>query len=76
MTQDEVAEWATENNLDVRPIQDNHYRLLDEYGVFVLDVYFKKNKKGRIIKNSVLQWSSQKWTTANSTSDLEILCRK
>jgi len=75
MTQNEVQDFADENNLDVRQIQTYHWRLLNEFGKYVLDVYFKKNKRGVIIKNSVLKWESEKWTEAKNVDELKkLLC--
>ena len=71
MTPDQVQEFADENNLDVSLKSDVHYRLLDEYGAFILDVYFKHNKKGIVIRNSVLKWSTQKWYKINTTDELK-----
>lgn len=66
----EIQTFASQNNLDLRLIQKNHLRLTDEYENFILDVYIKKNKKGRIVKNSTLQWKSGKWFTPNSQEEL------
>lgn len=74
MTNEEVQEWANEHKLDVMPINGNiHWRLLDNYGEYVLDVYFKKNKRGEIIRNSVLQWKGENWTVANTVEELKAL---
>ena len=69
----EIQQFSSKNNLDVREIQFNHWRLLDEYGDFVLDVYFKQNKRGEIIKNSVLQWKTKKWFYPIDLEQLEKL---
>jgi pyruvate-formate lyase-activating enzyme len=71
MNQETIQEYANENNLDVKPIQDNHYRLVNQQGEFIWDIYFKKNKKGKIVKNSVLNWRKNKWFVAMSLSDLQ-----
>ena len=73
MTQIEVEQWAIENKLDVREINPYQYRLMDRYGEYVLDVYFKKNKRGEIIRNSVLQWKGENWTVANTVEELKAL---
>ena len=68
MTEEELQEIADENNLDVRVLSDVHYRLLDNYGNYKFDVYFKHNKMGAIKWNTILRWESQKWlkvTTAD-----------
>ncbi len=73
MTQNEVQDFADETKLDVRPIQPYQWRLMNEFGKYILDVYFKKNKRGVIIKNSVLKWEGEKWTEAHSVKDLKKL---
>lgn len=76
MDQDEIQRFADSNNLDVRPIMDYHFRLMDTYGNFVLDVYIKRNKGGVIVKNTVLQWRTKKWFVAKNQKDLNKLIRK
>ena len=55
----EVETFAAKNKLDVREIEKWHYRLMDEFGDWVLDVYFKRNDNGRVIKNTTMQWKKK-----------------
>lgn len=71
----EIQEFARKNNLDIREVQDNHWRLLDEYGEFALDIYFKKNKKGKIVKNSTLNWKTEKWFYPTSINELQSIIK-
>lgn len=68
MTEEELQDIAFQYDLDIRELSGVHFRLLDIYGNYKFDVYFKHNKKGEIIRNSILKWESQKWfkiTTAD-----------
>lgn len=76
MTREEVEEFASNESLDVRPINEYQYRLMDEWGKYILDVYFKKNKRGEVVKNSVLCWATNKWSVANTTEELKKLIKK
>lgn len=71
MKQEEVQELATEYSLDVRIIQPNHYRLLNEYGKYILDVYFKKNRAGKILRNSILDWRNNSWAVIKTREELK-----
>ena len=74
MTQNEVQDFADENDLDVREIQSYHYRLMSsKNGKYIMDVYFKKNKRGRIVKNSTFKFDGEKWGEATTTEDLKKL---
>lgn len=73
MTQEQIQNFANENDLDVRPIQDYHYRLMNSVGKYILDVYFKRNKNGVIVKNSVLNWRNNRWSVAHNLEDLNKL---
>lgn len=73
MNQQQIEEWACEHDLDVRPVQYYHYRLMNSQGEYILDIYFKENKGGNIVRNSTLQWKTNKWFTPRSLKDLEKL---
>lgn len=49
---------------------------MDTYGNFVLDVYIKRNKVGKIVKNTVLQWRTKKWFVVKNQKELNKLIRK
>lgn len=74
MDEQVIQDFASENNLDVRPVQPYHLRLMDEYGNYVLDVYIKR-KKGRIVQNSVLKWKGEVWSVAHTPQDLQKLLK-
>jgi len=75
METDEVQRFADSHNLDVRPIEPWHFRLLDTYGTPVLDVFFKRTKAGCIKHNRVFQFSTRKWAFANNQKDLNRLMK-
>lgn len=59
MNQETVQEFATAHDLDVRPLEKWHWRLLNPYGKFVIDIFFKKDKKtGKILRNTVHIWKN------------------
>lgn len=72
MTKQDIEQFSYENNLDIRIIQPHHHRLMDIYGKYILDVYFK-TKKGIVVKNSVLQWSTEDWYSINTLEELKNL---
>lgn len=69
MTEEELFNIASENGFDVRQLDTSHFRLLDNYGMYKFDVYFKHNKKGAILRNSILKWNTQKWFRINSSDE-------
>jgi len=73
MTTQEIQSFADKHSLDVRPMNSHQHRLMGEYGDYILDVYFKKNKHGEVIKNSVLHWSTGKWHVIHDIKQLEKL---
>lgn len=76
MDENVIQEFANENSLDVRPLQPWHFRLMDEWGKYVLDVFIKRNKNGNIVKNTVHRWSNDKWYECRSPKDLLALISK
>lgn len=52
---------ADETRCDLRIIEPWHYRLLDEYGNYVVDIYIKKDKRGDVIKNTLYEWGKFRW---------------
>lgn len=70
MEQEEVQDFAIAHDLDVREIESYHYRLMDSFGEYVLDVYFKRTKGGNISRNAVLQWKTNKWFKINTQQEL------
>lgn len=75
MEQEEVQRFADSHNLDVRPIEEYHYRLLDKFEEPIIDVFFKRTKAGAISRNAVLQFSTKKWTFAKNQKDLSRLIK-
>lgn len=75
MKHQEIQEWANKNELDVMPInKDTQWRLLNKHGESILDIYFKwSKKKSKIVKNSTLRWSDEKWFYPESLKDLQII---
>lgn len=73
MDQKDIQFFCDKNNFDLRKIQEWHFRVLDEYNSFVLDVYIKRNKNGNIQKNTVKSWKNNKWYICHSVKDLEKL---
>ena len=71
MNEEELQEIANENNLDVRILSDVHYRLMDNYGNYKFDVYFKHHKRRpqEIVHNSILKWESQRWFKINTADE-------
>lgn len=69
MTKNEVKTFAEEVGLDLQEIQPYHFRL-SERGQFVVDVYFKRDKRGNIIQNRVMLWEKDKWADAKTIEDL------
>ena len=61
MSEEELFNIASENGFDISPLSDVHFRLFDNYGQYKFDVYFKHNKKGVIVRNSILKWETQRW---------------
>lgn len=43
---------------------------MDIYGKYVIDVYFKRNKMGRVIKNTTFDWNTQKFGELHSGGQL------
>lgn len=72
MDEQDIQDFADSHKLDVKQIEFYHFRLLNEYGKFILDIYIKR-KNGRIIRNTVLQWRTNKWLVAHNKKDLEKL---
>lgn len=70
MDQHQVQEIADSLHLDVRPVQEYHYRLMDEWGKYIVDVYFKRNKQGRIVRNTTFHFRTQKWGQVWNEKDL------
>lgn len=74
MDYETIQQFADENCLDVRKLEDWHYRLMGEYGDYVLDVYIKrKGRTKRIVNNKVHQWKTGRWVDCRKVSDLEKL---
>lgn len=76
MNQEEIQEWAERNNLDVRVIAGNpahHFRLIDGFGEYVLDIYIKLNKRRNIDSNSVLIWENKSWHKITTKGELQKL---
>lgn len=73
MDKEEIEEFALQNKLDVRQVNRYQYRLIKD-NIFILDIYFKMNKrKTTIIKNSTLQWRTNKWFSPKSIEELKKL---
>lgn len=66
----DIEEFALENKLDVREVNPYHYRLLDEYGKYVFDIFFKF-KGGRVIRNATHVWKTNKWFYPNTIKNLK-----
>lgn len=65
----QIQEIASSKYLDVRPLSDVHYRLMDEYETYVFDVYIKHAKNGKIKWNTVLKWSTGKWSKVTTENE-------
>ncbi len=78
MNQDQVQEFASQNSLDVRVIaygrqnKPNHIRLMDSWGNYVTDVYFKHTKSG-INKsyNRVFHHKTHRWGEVHNEQELK-----
>ncbi len=68
-------EIADLNHLDVRPIQEYHYRLMDEYGKYIVNVYFKRNKQGRVVRNTTFHFRTNKWGVVRNEQELTKLIK-
>lgn len=66
----EVQSIADDSQVDVRIIEKWHWRLMDIYGKYVIDVYFKRNKTGEVIRNTTFDWQSERWGLCNSKGQL------
>jgi hypothetical protein len=74
MTPEDIEEFALQNKLDVREMNPYQFRLLNENGKYILDIYFKRHKNSnRIIKNSTLQWKTNKWYFPKQINELKKL---
>lgn len=78
MNQDEVQEFSDQNSLDVRIMntgkggKPNHFRLMDEYGNYVADVYFKHTKAGALRPyNKVFNLKNKRWADIKNTNELK-----
>ena len=61
MNEQEIQEIANELKLDVRPFANNHFRLLDSQGNYIIDIYIRRKRNGEIIRNSFLLWKTNTW---------------
>lgn len=76
MWQSTVQRIADENALDVREIEPWHYRLMDIYGNYIFDVFFKMNKnKTQVLYNTTKVWSTGKWEKLYGKKDFEKLLK-
>lgn len=75
MEPEEVQRFASSHSLDVRKIEDYHYRLLDQFSEPILDVFFKRTKAGAISRNAVFQFSTKKWAVARNQNELNRLMK-
>jgi len=66
----EVKEFASQNNLDVRPL-DHAYRLINSKGKYLIDIYFKKKRNGEIIRNSAFYHKNQSWGLVHNLQELK-----
>ena len=66
----EVQSIADRSQVDVRIIEKWHWRLMDIYGAYVIDVYFKRNKAGQVIRNTTFDWRTERWGQLNSRGQL------
>lgn len=73
MDRNDIQEFADKNGLDVRQIEPWHYRLMDEYGRYIVDVFIKKDKRGDIVKNTVCNMKSKKkkWGVVHNHQELK-----
>lgn len=75
MNQQEIQNWADKNNLDVRAIAGEppyHFRLSDEFGENVLDIYIKMTKSGNWVShNSVMTWWKKQWHKIDKEEQLQ-----
>ena len=75
MNIDDIQEFCNKYKLDLKIINTSkggnpiHSRLIDEYGNYVLDVYFKHNKQG-IKHNMVFNWEKQSWSKIKTLEEL------
>lgn len=70
LKESEVEELASEYNLDVRPL-DHAYRLIDSKGIYLIDIYFKRNKRGEIVKNSAYSHKKKSWGVIKTLEELK-----
>ena len=76
MKPEEIQNFADENKLDVKPLDKSHWRLEDQWGKKIIDIYFKWNKRHtEVKKNTVMHWKSNKWTVAYDLNQLAKLIK-
>lgn len=69
----DIDTFAYENSLNVKKINDRQLRLSNKQGVNIFDIYFKRNKHGKVTRNSVLRWGYQKWFYIHTVQELKEL---
>lgn len=72
----EVQEIADINQVDVRIIEKWHWRLIDVWGNWVIDIYFKRDKMGRVERNTVKYWKGERWGQIFTKKELEAILKK
>ena len=65
-----IQEYADSRCLDVRELERWHYRLMDMYGRYVVDVYIKKAKNGSIERNRVFNHIKKRWGIIHNEQQL------
>lgn len=78
MIYDDLENFCIENRIDLTVFNKNkkgeinHSRLSDNYGNFLLDVFFKY-KKSKVLFNSILIWKTGVYVKINSLNELSNL---
>ena len=80
MSKDDVKCIADDFNLEIKSFGGRQYRLIDDAGNWILDIYFKMNKqKTKVIRNAIFIWSKDKWDEVENIKELtqllKILCK-
>lgn len=78
MTPEELQDFASENKLDVRPMsqgrggRDNHLRLMDTFGEYIVDVYFRSTRAGTYKKtNKIFIFKNHQWSVIQNKEELK-----